>query len=193
MGENDIAERTFMELDDVFADIFNGLIFKGRQIIKPEALSTNGVFSQYKADSGRLHEQERDISKAWKYPKNLMSCFRPKLSDDEVTRVLKNYISDYKVNVFDMGRLAPEAVKLFKSDFRLVADYFVNSRGDSDYRPDEAVIQHVDEFLKLMAVLTGDNRYEEIGAELSEEDRKAGISMCKVLDYREARGEARGK
>lgn len=114
--------------------------------------------------------------KPWNYPKNLMSCFRPRLPDNEVTQILKNYISDYKINVVDISRLDMETVGLFRSDFRLVADYFVNSRGDSDYRPDEAVIQHVDEFLKLMAVLTGDNRYEEIGAELSEEDRKAGLS-----------------
>ncbi len=265
MGEKDIAERTFMELDDVFADIFYGLLFQGRQVVKPEALITARTASQYKADNGRLREQERDISKVWdcvrfkvclageaqtkpdrdapfrvisydgssyrsqllkkerrtvngevklvpckerypvitlilyfgekpwNYPKNLMSCFRPKLPDNEVTQILKNYISDYKINVIDISSLDAEAVSLFRSDFRLVADYFVNSRTNSDYRPDGAVIQHVDEFLKLMSVLTGDSRYEEIGVELSEEDRKAGISMCKVLDYREARGEARGE
>ena len=59
-----------------------------------------------------------------------------------------------------------------------------------DYEPDQAVITHVDEFLKLMRVLTGDNRYEAIS--FTEQEKKAGVRMCKVLDAREARGEKRG-
>ena len=43
-----------------------------------------------------------------------------------------------------------------------------------------------------MRVLTGDNRYEEIAQSLTTE-RKEGVTMCNVLDAREARGEARGK
>ena len=57
--------------------------------------------------------------------------------------------------------------------------------------PDEAVITHVDELLKLMRVLTGDNRYETIS--FTEQEQKEGVRMCKVLDARERRGEERGE
>ena len=42
-----------------------------------------------------------------------------------------------------------------------------------------------------MSVLTQDNKYIEMGRELSHD--KEGFNMCEVLDKAEARGEARGK
>ena len=93
--------------------------------------------------------------------------------------------------MFDIPRLSPETVKQFKSDFRIVADYFVNAYNNPYYVPDEAVITHVDELLKLMRVLTGDNRYETIS--FTEQEQKEGVRMCKVLDARERRGEERGE
>ena len=66
MGKKDIAEKTLISLSDVFADICNVLIFKGRQVVKPEALMERSGFSQYKAANGRIHEQMRDVVKLWK-------------------------------------------------------------------------------------------------------------------------------
>lgn len=128
--------------------------------------------------------------KNWRYPLELKNSFRPELPNNEITQTLLSYIADYKVNLFDIPRLSPETVKQFKSDFRIVADYFVNAYNNPDYVPDEAVITHVDEFLKLMRVLTGDNRYENIS--FTEQEQKEGVRMCKVLDAREKRGEKRG-
>ena len=73
---------------------------------------------------------------------------------------------------------------------RIVADYFVNAYSNPDYEPDPLVITHVDEFLKLMKVLTGDNRYKAIS--FSEQEKKEGVRMCKVLDAREKRGIQQG-
>lgn len=128
--------------------------------------------------------------KNWRYPLELKHSFRPPLPDNKITKTLLPYITDYKVNLFDIPRLSPDTVKQFQSDFRVVADYFVNAYNNPDYVPDEAVITHVDEFLKLMRVLTGDNRYEAIS--FTDQEKKEGVRMCKVLDAREARGEKRG-
>ena len=68
--------------------------------------------------------------------------------------------------------------------------FFVNAYNNPDYEPDPAVITHVDEFLKLLRVLTGDNRYEEIS--FTEQEKKEGVRMCKVLDAREKRGMQQG-
>ena len=73
-----------------------------------------------------------------------------------------------------------------------MADYFVNAKQNADYIPDEKIIVHVDEFLKLMGVLTDDRRYEEICCTFAESEKKEGISMCKVLDAREKRGIEKG-
>ena len=90
-------------------------------------------------------------------------------------KVLQLYITDYKVNIFDIPRLLPEVVKQFKSDFRIVADYFVNAYSNPNYVPDSAVTTHVDEFFKLMQVLTGDNRYET--KSFTEQEKKEEESL----------------
>ncbi|MBP3570133.1 MAG: Rpn family recombination-promoting nuclease/putative transposase [Lachnospiraceae bacterium] len=131
--------------------------------------------------------------KPWKYPKNLVDCFEPPLPENKVTDILRKYIQDYKVHVFDIPRLTPEEVNRFKSDFRIVAEHFVHAYTDEDYVPEDAVITHVDEFLKLMKVLTGDQRYEEAARSLTEEEKEVGVMSCRVLDYREAKGRKEGE
>ena len=101
-------------------------------------------------------------------------------------------MQDYQIHVFDIPNLSQEQVSLFRSDFRIVADYFVNSRNNKDYIPSKEVVYHVDEFLKLMQVLTKDNRYEEIGKSFSEEEKRGGVSMCELIDRYENRGLEKG-
>ena len=62
MGEKDITEKTLASYNDVFSDIVNGLLFGGRPVVDPDALSDATPYSMYKAD-GKVHEQERDVSK----------------------------------------------------------------------------------------------------------------------------------
>ena len=63
MGEKDITQKNFEAYNDVAADIINGSLFNGEQIISPDSLIDAQPFSQYKADDSTLHEQERDVSK----------------------------------------------------------------------------------------------------------------------------------
>ena len=112
----------------------------------------------------------------------------------DITDEWKTYVSDYKINIFEIAYLTPEKVKMFKSDFRIVADYFVQMRINKDYIPSKETIKHVDEVLKLMSVLTQDERFEQAQAN----GNKGGLkNMCEVLDRAEARGisigEARGE
>ncbi|MBO5351763.1 MAG: Rpn family recombination-promoting nuclease/putative transposase [Lachnospiraceae bacterium] len=266
MAEKDVVEKTFISLNDVFADIFNVLVFKGKRVVLENALEDMMPISQYKADGGKMHEQERDTYKLWRghginlvlvgienqtqpdkdmpfrvisydgasyrsqllkmeervvngekkevpvkerypvitivlyfgkecwnYPRNLKDCFYPVLPEDEVTEVLKDYIQDYKAHIFDIPRMSMETVRLFQSDFRIVAEHFVNAYTNPDYVPEDITITHVDEFLKLMKVLTGDNRYEEVARSLTESEKEEGVKMCNVLDAREARGREEGR
>ena len=65
MGTKDIAEKSLLSYNDVFADIVNVLACGGKQEIREEDLSDAQAFSQYKAIDGELREQERDIAKFW--------------------------------------------------------------------------------------------------------------------------------
>ena len=93
-------------------------------------------------------------------------------------------------NLYEIAFLTPEKVKLFRSDFRYVADYLVQKRMTNDYKPSADLLQHVDETLKLMSVLTDDRRFEEVIEELP---GKGGTSMCTVLDKVENKGREEGK
>ena len=106
---------------------------------------------------------------------------------------LKPFVNDYRVNVFEIPRLTAEQVGQFKSDFRIVADYFVQMGRDEDYEPPRQTIEHVDAVLKLMSALTRDHRFEETQSEFRKGE---AVTMLSVLDKVEARGiklgEARG-
>ena len=116
-----------------------------------------------------------------------------KLSDImSVPDELKPYFNDYSINVFDICYLSREQVKMFRSDFGIVAEYFVETTINVDnYKPEPKTIKHVNEILKLMKVLTGDSRYEEIANDLLE---KGGmITMCEVLEKVEQKGIEQGE
>ena len=64
MPEKDITERHLESYNDVFADVVNVLLFGGERRVKPEDLKDTRARTFYKTD-GKLHEQERDVSKLW--------------------------------------------------------------------------------------------------------------------------------
>lgn len=51
---------------------------------------------------------------------------------------------------------------MFQSDFRIVADYFVQMRTNKEYNPGQKVMKHIDAVLKLMSALTQDDRMTEV-------------------------------
>lgn len=234
MGQKDITEKLLEDYNDVFADIVNVLLFRGNRIVKEESLKETKVKSQYKAETGKLHEQERDVAKYWQDGNVLVaicglenqtveekymplrvfsydgaSYRRQLLSENDenpivpvvslvlhfgmkewssphnlkgvidIPKELEPYVNDYKANIFNIAFLDDETVQMFQSDFRIVADFFVQKRKNKDYVPDEHKIKHVDEMLKLLQVLTGDDRYN---VKFSEAEKKEDIKMCDVME-----------
>ena len=85
-----------------------------------------------------------------------------------------------------------EQVELFQSDFKVVADYFVQKRENGDYVPSSQDLTHVQETLQLLSIMTNDHRFED-AYNTSTDDRKGGPrNMCDVLDKVESRGIAKG-
>ena len=103
-----------------------------------------------------------------------------------VPKELDAFVNDYKANIFEISYLSEEQVKLFKSDFRIVADYFVQTRTTKDYVPTKETINHVSEVLQLLRVLTGDDRFTP-DTNLIQSKGKS-VTMCEVLDKVENRG-----
>ena len=208
MAQKDISEKLLEDYNDVFADIVNVLLFNGKEVIHPDELEEANVISQYKADDGAMHEQERDVAKIWKrggiriamyglenqtsvdkymplrvinydgaaYRSQLLSkendlkypvvtlvlyygeeCWRgPKSLYEalDIPEEVRAFISDYKINVYEISYLTDEQLKMFKSDFGILADFFVNKRRNKDYIPkDSRKFKHVDAMLKFLSVM----------------------------------------
>ena len=120
--------------------------------------------------------------KEWNYPKTLFEVL-------DIDEDIKPYVNDFKINLFEIAYLDKEKINLFKSDFRILADYLYQMRVNKDYIADETTIEHVEELLTLMSAMTGDNRFEETINDLKGKEK---INMCEVLDRVEARGIEKG-
>ena len=85
--------------------------------------------------------------------------------------------------------LTEEQISRFKSDFRIVANFFAKKRIDPNYIPDDMTeIRHVDEVLKLLTVISGDKRYYEV----TKSAKGKVKNMCEVAERLEKRGIEKG-
>ncbi len=254
MGEKDISEKTLLSYNDVFSDIINVLVFNGESRVGENDLEEAQSFSQYKADDGRLHEEERDVSKYWNNTGFRIACFgmenqtapdgdmplrvigydgaayRSQLLDDaddngktanrkqrypvvslvlyygtrswnrlklsdcmEIPEGIGEFFKDYSINLFEIAKLPIETVSKFKSDFRVVAEFFVMTADkNADYVPTSQTIKHVDAVLKFLRVMTNDSMIEEIYAtSLKGTERREKMESYFTVLYN--RGKACGK
>lgn len=245
MGVKDITEKNLEELDDVFADIINVLLFKGERLVQEDELEADTTKSMFKAD-GKIHEQERDVSKFWKngeirisilgienqtkqdsdmplriisydgasykqqllnekqkkrYPvttivlyfgtdekwntsKSLYDCF-------EIPEKLKPFVNNYKINVFNIAWLSEKKIDMFKSDFKLIAQYFRTKRLNKKYTGSKEKLQHANETLKMFSALTGDDTFEKVYNENHLEE--GGVTMCDVVEKIRNEGRVEGQ
>ena len=78
---------------------------------------------------------------------------------------------------------------------RIIARYFSEKRKNKDYVPhDKTILKHVDAVLKLLAVMSGDHRYELI---LADPEHKGEVktmdeALTRVINEGHARGLAEG-
>ena len=73
-----------------------------------------------------------------------------------MTDLFRPFVPDYKINLFEIAWLDRSKVAKFRSDFRVVADYFVQFRENGDYDPNKEELDHIQETIQLLGVLTGD-------------------------------------
>ena len=247
MSGKDISEKILFAYNDVFADIVNGLLFEGKQVISADDLSEQAPRAAYKAD-GKIREIERDVAKRW-VKKNLqIAClgmenqtepdpdmvlrvygydgaeYRSQLLRENrdkprypvitlvlyfgyakrwdkpvylydtvpVPEIIKPYLSNIKINVFEIAFLSREKLDHFHSDFKTVADYFIQMRENGEYKPSPERLCHVEAVLQLLSVMTDDTRFEDV---LNQKEiiREGGVhNMNEWLDRVEAASRAEG-
>ena len=55
----------------------------------------------------------------------------------EIPKCLDRYVNDYQMHVFEVAWLTEEQISHFRSDFKVVANFFVQKRKNRDYIPDD--------------------------------------------------------
>ena len=68
---------------------------------------------------------------------------------DKLLAELKPFVSDYKINIFEIAFLSREMLDHFHSDFKIVADYFIQMREHGNYVPSPEKLEHVQAVLQL--------------------------------------------
>lgn len=122
--------------------------------------------------------------KKWTAPQKLTECFN-------IPEELKPFVSDYKINVFNIAWLDDDTIEKFTSDFKIVAKYFQTKRLKKDYLGSDDIIQHVDETLKMLSVLVGDNSLEKVydKSQMTE----GGVTMCEMIQKIRNEGRKEGR
>ena len=111
----------------------------------------------------------------------------------DVPEVLKPYVSNYSINVCEIAYLTEKQIATFTSDFRIVADYCRQMRVNKEYIPSDDVIRHVDSVLKLMSVISGDNRFQEFRQTNTGGDIKMHDVIDKAIDKGRQEGRQEGR
>ncbi len=125
----------------------------------------------------------------WDKARTLHEALGDALSDE-----LKAFVPEYPINIYEIAYLTDEQLAGFKSDFRFVADYFVQMQRTGTYVGSKEEMKHVREVLQLMATLLGNNKFTEIMEDKSFIEEKGGkVTMIDIFDVYEKRGETRGE
>ena len=144
--------------------------------------------------SQMLKKQQKDFCKVitlvlhfgnrrWKGDKELQEIIKKQSGEED-------RFQNYKLNVFDIAYLTEEQVKMFRSDFGIIADYFVKRRKGYKIIENYQPIKHVDEMLKFMKIFAEDDRFLKLDLK---RDEKGEITMCTILDAVEQKGYSRGE
>ena len=96
-----------------------------------------------------------------------------------VPKEFEPYVNDYKINLFQIAYLTREQVELFQSDFKVVADYFVQKRENGDYVPSSQDLTHVQETLQLLSIMTNDQTHT-IPVPMTGKEAHAICVMCLI-------------
>ena len=72
---------------------------------------------------------------------------------EEYNMTNDDYVNDYKFNLYQIAYLSDEQIQQFKSDFRVVAEFFSQKRKQLDYTPSNQQLQHAKEVLQLFSIM----------------------------------------
>lgn len=217
MAEKDKTEKVLEDYNDVFADIYNTLLFH-ETFLEESKLDYGPTESVYKADNGELKEQRRDVLKIYKdevglvlfstgienqsaidkyMPVRIMgydyATYRSQIINEKELTPVVTIVLNFSNKKWNEARSLHGLLKLTEKVQSYVLDYKILVF-DVAYLEDEISLKHPEETLDLLRVFTGDERYTEVYTYSLKQRIEKGenATMCNVIDYFEQRGMEKG-
>ena len=123
----------------------------------------------------------------WTGPKNLLGRVK-------VPKGMEALVSDYRINVFEIGQLSEDKIRKFTSDFQVVADYVTQMEQKREYTPSGKSLHHIDEVMDLLEALTKVSKYKEAVSVMKQiKEQEGEVSMRSAWGEAIVRGEERGR
>ena len=174
-----LEDQTSIDYDMALRIIgYDGAVYRAMLLEKDKK---GADFPLYPAITMVLHF---DYEHRWTAPRTLKECFK------NIPPELEPYVSDYKINVFEIAWLSDETIAKFKSDFRYLADYYSQMRKTGKWKPMPGNVKHIKELFDLFSTVTGDTRFIEMY-----QKSKGDVSdmSCVALDYLAEEYTAKGR
>ena len=164
-----LEDQTSIDYDMALRIIgYDGAVYRAMLLEKEKK---GADFPLYPAITMVLHF---DYEHRWTAPRTLKECFK------NIPPELEPYVSDYKINVFEIAWLSDETIAKFKSDFRYLADYYSQMRKTGKWKPMPGKAKHLKELFDLFSAVTGDNRFIEM---YQKSKGEVSDMSCVALDY----------
>ena len=123
----------------------------------------------------------------WTGPKNLLGRVK-------VPKGMEALVSDYRINVFDIGQLSEDKIRIFTSDFQVVAEYVTQMEQKREYTPSGKSLRHIDGVMDLLEALTKVSKYKEAVSVMKQiKEQEGEVSMRSAWGEAIVRGEERGR
>ncbi|MDE7000603.1 MAG: Rpn family recombination-promoting nuclease/putative transposase [Lachnospiraceae bacterium] len=181
MGAKDITEKILADFNDVFADIINGVLFDGKQVVSEHALENVKDRSQYKFNN-KIHEQERDLAKRWIPYKICFALYRLE-HETGAEPYMPMRIIGYDGAAY-RGQLTKRERDRPNFPVITIVLYFGTKHWDQPRTLYECM--NIQENLKPFV---SDYKINVV----QKEAKKEGVNMCEILDKVENRGIAIGE
>ncbi len=110
----------------------------------------------------------------WNFGTELYDCVY-------VAEELRPFVNNYKINLYSLKDMDDDKVKEFRSDFRIIAEFFSEKKTD-DRIPSfsDKKLDHPQETLDMISIFSGDNRYLDVYNEMVENKTKGDIFMSNI-------------
>ncbi|MDE7445414.1 MAG: hypothetical protein K2N15_06925 [Lachnospiraceae bacterium] len=191
MGSQDIRLKSYLEDTRRYADLWNGGVFEGRQMIHPEELEKITPVLP-KADKKVVLERTRDLVMMQSRKGQRLAVFALENQPEELE--LKRLVSEYPLHFLDLAEF--HHFEYFKTELRPLFELYQRRNSQKNfmnYIKTDGMCQSMDEeSWYMLSQMTHSKDLSKLIEEKKQRKGK-GKAMCKAIEDLKNEGRAEGR